>query len=128
MLYLFLLLPDDDPAIRKAFSLSLEETGYGVRTAGSGEQALELLAMERFQLILLDLKMPGMNGIETLQRIRRQDPDVPVYIVTAFHKAFLDDLKGLQEEGAAFELLKKPIGEPNLARIAKGVLEGTKSY
>lgn len=55
-------------------------------------------------------------------------PDVPVYIVTAFHKAYLDDLKGLQEEGIAFELLKKPIGGPDLARIVEGVLEGTQPY
>jgi CheY-like chemotaxis protein len=122
------LVVDDNPAVRKAFSLSLEETGYAVETAESGEEGLERLGSGRFHLVLLDLKMPGMNGIETLREIRKQDPSLPVYIVTAFHKEFLDDLKGLQEEGVAFELLKKPIGGPELVRIAQGVLEGTHSY
>jgi CheY-like chemotaxis protein len=122
------LVVDDDQGIRKAFSLSLEDTGYVVETAESGEKALELLQIHPCHLILLDLKMPGMDGIETLREIRKKDPETPVYIVTAFHKEFLDELKTLQNEGIAFDLLKKPIGGPELARIVRGVLDGARPY
>lgn len=122
------LVVDDDAGIRKAFSLSLEETGYTVKAVESGQKALEELEGGSFDLILLDLKMPGMNGIETLREIRRRDPEIPVYVVTAFHQEFLDELKVLREEGWAFELMKKPIGGPDLVRVVKGVLEGASAY
>jgi DNA-binding NtrC family response regulator len=61
--------------------------------------------------------MPGINGVVTLKRIREIDPDVPVYIVTAFHKEFLEQLQEVKEENLKFQLLRKPIGNDEIIEV-----------
>lgn len=122
------LIVDDDEAIRKSFTLTLEDTGYQTETAASGEKAIEMAQDSKFDLIFLDLKMPGIDGVQTLRELRKLDEDVPVYIVTAFHAEFFDQLKSAQEDGIEFELLRKPIGGAQLIATARGVLEGPIVY
>ena len=119
-----ILVIDDEEVIRLTFSRALESTGYQVDTAESGEIAIEMAKRTKYNLIYLDLKMPGMNGVETLRELHQIDKDVPVYIVTAFHNEFFDQLKSLEQEGIEYELMKKPIGGPDLIAVTKGVLEG----
>lgn len=116
-----ILVIDDDPAVRKAFILALEDTSYNVDTVSSGEDGVEKLANNKYQLIFLDLKMPGWSGIETLRKLREVDISVPVYIVTAFHKEFLSDLQLLRQEGIKFELLRKPLGADEIVLIVNGL-------
>jgi DNA-binding response OmpR family regulator len=118
------LVIDDDEAIRKLFVLTLEDTAYQVDTAKSGEQGIELEQKTKYGLIFLDLKMPGLNGVETLRRLRELDPGVPIYIVTAFHKEFLDELGSAAEEGINFEIVNKPVGADEIQLLARSVLEG----
>jgi DNA-binding response OmpR family regulator len=68
--------------------------------------------------------MPGMNGVETLRKLRKSGHIWPVYIVTAFHKEFLDELKNIEEEGINFELAKKPLSSDQIVSITKSVLNG----
>ncbi len=124
----FILVIDDDESIRKSFSLALEDTAYQVNTAESGEKGIEMEQNNKYDLIFLDLKMPGIDGVETLRGLRKIDKDVPVYIVTAFFKEFFEGLKSVEEDGIDFEVLKKPIGAEEIALVAKGVLEGPMEY
>ena len=114
----------DDEAIRKSFTLALEDTGYQVETAESGEKGIEKTQSTRYALIFLDLKMPGLDGVATLREIRQRDKDVPVYIITAFHNEFFQQLKSVVRDGIDFEILKKPIGSDRIRLITKGILEG----
>jgi CheY-like chemotaxis protein len=118
-----ILVIDDDEAIRKSFALALEDTGYQVDSAESGEKGIEMERKARYQLIFLDLKMPGMNGVETLREIRKIDEDVPIYVITAYHKDFFDQLLNAAEDGINFEVLEKPIGAEQIVSVAKSVLE-----
>jgi CheY-like chemotaxis protein len=119
-----ILVIDDDQAIRKSFSLALEDTDFIVVTASSGKKGIEMLAHDNYQVIFLDLKMPGLNGAETLRKIREFNTDVPVYIITAFHDEFFFELKKLQQDGIYFELLRKPLGSEMIALVTQRILGG----
>ena len=67
--------------------------------------------------------MPGMNGIETLRRIRAMDLHVPVYIVTAFQTEFFKDLRALSDDGIDFEIMKKPLESKQLVEVANAILK-----
>ncbi len=79
-----ILVVDDEEHIRLLFKEELAEEGYEVELAEEGEEALEKLGHLRPDLVTLDLKMPGMGGLEVLRRIREQDKDLPVVICTAY--------------------------------------------
>ncbi len=119
-----ILVIDDEEAIRMSFTLALEDTGFEVDTAESGEKGLQMKKDAEYDLIFLDLKMPGMNGIQTLREIRKTDKEVPVYIVTAFHEEFFEKLKIARKEGLDFEVLKKPIGNEDIVLLTKSILGG----
>ena len=123
-----ILVIDDDAGVRKAFALALEDMPYQVDAAESGEKGIEMEQNNKYNLIFLDLKMPGLNGVETLREIRKTSKDTPVYIVTAFYKEFFEGLKTVRDDGIDFELLKKPIGSDEIVMIAKSVLEGPEAY
>ena len=118
------LVIDDEKAVRKSFILALEDTGYQIDTVGSGEEGIEKTKAARYDIIFLDLKMPGLDGVATLRELRRIDRDVPIYIVTAFHAEFLDKLKDAAKDGIDFEVIDKPISSDQILSLTKGVLEG----
>jgi len=117
-----ILVIDDDEAIRKSFKLALDEAGYRVDTAESGETGIKRAQQAIYDMIFLDLKMPGLNGVQTLKELRKFHAAVPVYIVTAFHKEFFKDLKILTNDGIEFELLRKPIGSDEILELTDSVL------
>lgn len=119
-----ILVIDDEEAIRKSFALALEKTRYEVETAANGKDGLNLFMQEKYDLVFLDLKMPGMSGVETLLKLREINKAVPVYIVTAFHKEFLDELADARKKEIDFELLIKPLGLSQIREIAGAILEG----
>ncbi len=123
-----ILVIDDDLAIRKSFALTLEDTDCQVDTAESGEVAIDKASNTEYDLIFLDLKMPGINGVETLIRLRDSGHKMPIYIVTAFHEEFIDQLRVADEEGYDFELMRKPIESQDLVRITKAILEGAGAF
>jgi DNA-binding response OmpR family regulator len=119
---------DDDSAVRKSFVLALEDEDYQVDTAESGEQGIDMTSDTEYDLIFLDLKMPGINGVETLIRLRNAGYKMPIYIVTAFHKEFTDQLRVAAEEGYEFEVMQKPIESQDLVRLTNAILEGVGAY
>lgn len=114
-----ILVIDDDPAVRGAFKLILEDEGYIVREAENGLIGVALAEAERPDLIFLDLRMPGIDGVETLRRLKSFDATLNVYIVTAFANEFLQDLKVAHDEGLQFELASKPLSASQIRNIAQ---------
>ena len=119
-----IIVIDDESAIRKSFELALEDSGFEVKTASSGKEGLEMLKQGSYDLVFLDLKMPGMNGVQTLAELRKRDKEIPVYIVTAFYGEFFDELSTMAEGGTEFEVLNKPVDGDMILTLCKGVLEG----
>jgi len=119
-----ILVIDDDEAIRKSFSLTLMDNGFEVDLAESGTKGINMIASNNYILILLDLKMPGLDGTETLREIRKINSKIPVFIVTAFHDEFLIKLKKLDHDNIKYELFKKTIGSKRLLSLVKSVLDG----
>jgi DNA-binding NtrC family response regulator len=76
------LVVDDDPAIRESLRRVLEHAGHAVREAESGDQALELLESKPVDAVLLDINMPGLDGLDALVRIREMAPDTGVIVVS----------------------------------------------
>ena len=77
------LVVDDESDFRDLIKARLEENDYEVTTASDGMQALERLKVEKPDAVLLDILMPGLDGLTVLKRIRRFDKDLPVFILTA---------------------------------------------
>ena len=123
-----ILVIDDDIAVRRSFALTLEDTPYSVDTAESGEKGIHRAQNTKYDLIFLDLKMPGMDGVQTLRELRKMDRDIPIYIITAFYEEFVGQLKSAEVDRIDFELLRKPIGAEQLVSIARGILEGPAGY
>lgn len=79
-----ILVVDDEEFIRELYRDELVEEGYQVELAGDGQEAIAMMETFRPDLVTLDIKMPGLDGIEVLRRIREKDASVPVLLVTAF--------------------------------------------
>jgi len=122
-----ILVIDDEEAIRKLFIQALESTDCQVETAESGEKGIEKVRDTKFDFIFLDLKMPGLNGVQTLRELRKLDANVPVYVVTAYHSEFLTPLKNAFIDGIQFELLNKPVRSAQIRSMANGILEDAKA-
>ena len=118
-----ILVIDDEEVIRKSFILALEDTGYNVETAESGEKGIERARETKFDLIFLDLRMPGLDGVETLRELWKMGQTVPIYITTAFYDDFIDQLQSATDDAISFYLLKKPVDGDEIRSIAKVVAD-----
>ena len=79
-----ILLADDDAALRRVIQFKLKQKGYDVTAVEDGRAALSSLKASRYDLLLSDMKMPGMNGIELLEKAKGVQPDLEVILITAF--------------------------------------------
>lgn len=113
-----ILVVDDDALLRRSLSLQLEQNGYRVSTAASAEDALALSQRDRPDLILLDIGLPGMDGLEALRRFQH-DMDVPIIFVSARRRE-LDTILGL--ELGADDYITKPFNPDVLLAHVKAVL------
>jgi CheY-like chemotaxis protein len=118
-----ILVIDDNEAVRKSFVLALESLDCEVDVAVSGDEGIEKVRQKRYDLIYLDLNMPGKDGVETLRDLWKKERDVHFYIVTAFQEEFADRLKEAADEGICFQLLRKPIGIDQIITFTKIVIE-----
>ncbi len=99
------LVVDDEKDFVEMFTMRLEDAGERVRKAYSGEEGLEVLAKSDIDVVILDIKMPGMDGIETLREIKRRFPLVEVILLTG-HGAVDTAVEGMKL--GAFDYLNKP--------------------
>lgn len=79
-----ILVVDDEGAIRYSVSKTLERVGYRVITASSGEEALDLMERQDFDVVLTDIRMPGISGVDLLAMIREKSPDIVVILMTGY--------------------------------------------
>jgi len=115
-----LLLVDDEPGIRKVLGITLSDDGYTVHTAESGEAALALFETHRPQIVLTDIKMPGMGGIELLKRIKQTAPETEVIMITGHGELDLA-IQSIQHD--AVDFVTKPIRDEVLAIALKRARE-----
>ncbi|WP_158841249.1 response regulator transcription factor [Saccharothrix deserti] len=115
------LLVEDDEHIRQALGLALGDEGFGVTDAVSGEDALELLSADEFDVVLLDLMLPGVDGLEVCRTLRARG-DLPIIIVTARTDA-ADVIAGL--EAGADDYVTKPLVASVLAARIRALLRRT---
>lgn len=109
-----ILIVDDEYSVVEALSEYLSLRGYEVHGAGTGEEALALLEKERPQLMLLDIRLPGMSGMEVLRRARESDPQVKIIMITALDDANVRR-EALSMGAAAFAF--KPLDVQGLERV-----------
>lgn len=115
-----ILVVDDEPSMRLTLSEILIGKGYDVETVEDGVHALEAVQKTKFRLILIDVKMPGMSGIEAYEKIKKIDPTVAVIVMTGF--ALENELKHAIREGA-FSVVYKPLDMDHLLGLIKETQE-----
>lgn len=120
-----ILIIDDDEAVRSAFRLALAHLPYRLSEAADGVLGTQIAVEQDVGLVFLDLRMPGLDGTRVLRRIRAAKPELPVYIVTAFHREFFDVLVEARAEGLKFELLRKPLERDQIIQLSTAVLPPT---
>jgi two-component system, OmpR family, alkaline phosphatase synthesis response regulator PhoP len=114
-----LLLVEDDATLRRALAFNLTREGYEVASAADGESALEAARSQRLDLILLDVMLPGMSGVEVLRVLRREGVTTPVIILSAKGDE-IDRVVGLQV--GADDYVAKPFSRPELLARIEAVL------
>lgn len=117
-----ILVIDDEKAIRNSFLLTFENSKFKVDTASSGLEGLDKLLNSHYDLVFLDLKMPSIDGVETLRRIRKFNTTTVIYIFTAFHRDFLKELEEAATEGLDFEIAQKPLDGKQLIDLVTNIL------
>jgi nucleotide-binding universal stress UspA family protein len=112
-----ILVVDDELSLRDSLKEWLEEEGFTTGMAGSGQQALDMLTKEDYHLMLTDIKMPGMDGVELLHRAKKDNPDLGVVMMTAY--ATIDTAVDAMKIGAHDYLIKPFDPELLIPKILK---------
>ena len=116
------LIVDDDESVRRVLKRALENRGWRSIVAESGEVALEEFKKQRFDLVFLDLSMPGMSGAETFREIRHVDPWVQVAIVTAnVDSNLMTQMFQQALQVGLFAVIRKPITPDDLTMVLRDV-------
>jgi len=115
-----ILIVDDEKTIRLAISMALEKLGIPLETAASGEEALEKVAQDGYELMLLDLRLPGLDGMAVLRQVSQQLPELKVIIITAFGSI---DLAVEAMKLGAVDFLQKPFDAKQIREVVGRILE-----
>ncbi|MBW1713609.1 MAG: sigma-54-dependent Fis family transcriptional regulator, partial [Deltaproteobacteria bacterium] len=105
------LVIDDEPHLRKVLSIMLTSAGYEAAEASSGEDGLKIAAERRCAAVLCDVRMPGLDGLEVLSRLKARQPDLPVIMITAF--ASVQTAVEAMKAGAV-DYISKPFNEDQI--------------
>ena len=117
------LVVDDEPPVAAVLEDFFSNEGYDVRVANDGPSALEAFDTWHPNVVLLDLRMPGMTGAEVFERLRAKDPSVPVVVVTGASDE--ETAKHLLREGAA-DYVRKPVDLDYCAQVVMACIGGTR--
>lgn len=115
----FILVVDDEGAIRYSITKTLQRVGYHVEAAASGEEALEMMKNQDYDVVLTDIRMPGLTGVELLSRIKEQAPDAVVILLTGY--ASLETAIESLRLGAHDYLVKPSSSQDIRTSVAKGI-------
>lgn len=114
-----LLIVDDEENVRAALKRWFELAGYEVELAGDGLEAVEKAGQTVFDAITMDLQMPRMNGTEAIERIKQDQPAVPIIILTGYHAQ-----PGTVINTGAVKVLSKPVSLRELETAVREAIEG----
>jgi len=115
-----ILIVDDDPSICLTLSLALGELGYEIETAPSGEVALAAIEQRNFGIVLLDIWMPGIDGMEVLRRMKAIAPQIRVIMMTA-HGGIESAVEAMKL--GAVDFIQKPFTPPEIRNLVKAVIQ-----
>ncbi len=118
-----ILIVDDERIVRESLQHWFEEEGYIIETAENGMKALEKFSKDTYDLALLDMKMPGMTGLELLKKIKQIDADCIVILITAF-ASVPTAIQALKD--GAYDYVTKPVDPDELNNIVRNALESVK--
>jgi two-component system, NtrC family, response regulator PilR len=115
-----ILIVDDEPGMREFLSILLRKEGYAVSLADGADKALEMAARGEFDLVISDISMPGLSGIEVLRQAKAASPDIPVILITAYAstESAVEALKL-----GAYDYLIKPFDVEELKAVVRNALE-----
>ena len=108
-----ILIVDDEPIVREALRDWLVDAGYDVSTADTGEEALDIVAQQDFDLLILDVRLPGKTGIRVLQEIKEAKPEAKAIVITAYASP---ELRTEALRLGASNYLAKPIAPDQLEK------------
>src|SRR5512140_276274 len=114
-----ILIVDDEEIVRESLSAWLEQDGYNVQTAPDGETGLDRIRKERWSILLVDLKMPGIDGLQVLEEARKIQPDAAAVIMTAY--ATVDTAVSAMKIGA-YDYLVKPFDPEELSLMIQKIV------
>ena len=115
------LLVDDEEEFVTTLAERLEMRAFEARVATSGDQALSLVQEQKFDLIVLDVMMPGIGGLEVMKQVKSTYPEMPVILLTG-HGSTKEGMEGMQE--GAFDYLMKPLDIDELTTKIKEAIAG----
>jgi len=118
-----ILIVDDDFNLRQSFEKILIEEGHSVLSAGTGEAGIEMVKRQAPDLIIMDIRLPGMNGLDTFRLIREIDSKIPVIVMTAFGTT---DTAIEATKLGAFDYILKPFEIPDMLSLINQALEASK--
>lgn len=115
------LVIDDESSVADALKLILSDGGYDVGVGLTGEDGLEKLANRRFDLVITDVRMPGMSGLDVLRHLRRSHPGVLAIVITAH---YIPELAAESLSLGAVAVLPKPFSPTDLLLVVRTALRG----
>ena len=115
-----ILIVDDELSMRQFLKILLEKEGYTVATAADGQEALTLASQQPFDLVISDIRMPGMSGLDLLAQLKQVKADIGVIMITAF--ASPDDAVAAMKNGA-FDYITKPFNVDEIKSVIRAVLK-----
>jgi nitrogen regulation protein NR(I) len=118
-----ILIVDDDPQLRKSFERILSSIGHGVKTASSAEIGLDIVRRKIPDLVIMDVKLPGMNGLEAFEEIKKIEPRLPVIIMTAYGTT---ETAIEATKRGAFDYILKPFDIPVMLELIEQALKAGK--
>jgi CheY-like chemotaxis protein len=118
------LLVDDDPHVRELVKIYLHDARFQVTAVGSGEQALRLMQQRPFDVVLLDIMMPGMDGYQTAMCVKKEPElrHIPIIMFTSLVDNEAEDIRALAYRAGATEFLHKSIDRDSLIKSIETVL------
>jgi CheY-like chemotaxis protein len=120
-----ILLVDDSGLARRLVRKILEEYEYNVEEASSGPEALEACALNHYDLVILDMLMAGMYGLEVLQKLKQLNPSLPVIVATAdIQRTTRDQVR----DAGASAMINKPVNKDELVEMIDLVWKGETSW
>lgn len=119
-----ILAIDDNEDLLSCIKEAFATTDYTIDTASDGYRGIEMFSNTQYDLVFLDLQMPGINGVQTLKKLKEINEKTPVVITTSFHNEYFDELKEIEKKGMKFEIMHKPTTAHQIILVADSLLKG----